>query len=120
MTAMTVCSLAVKAQHYSYLTFETTSGLKTSVPVTTLSLAFSSQTLTVGNYAFSLPELSRMYFTTTDESSTPTGIQNLKIVELAEDADIYDLQGRKVTKDQMRKGVYVVKTKECTYKVNVE
>jgi hypothetical protein len=61
-----------------------------------------------------------MYFTTTDESSTPTGIQNLKIVELAEDADIYDLQGRKVTKDQMRKGVYVVKTKECTYKVNVE
>jgi hypothetical protein len=61
-----------------------------------------------------------MYFTTTDESSTPTGIQNLKIVELAEDADIYDLQGRKVTKDQMRKGVYVVKTKERTYKVNVE
>lgn len=120
LAATTVCSMAVKAQHYEYLTFETTSGLKTSVPVSSLTLVFDSQTLTVGDYAFALPELSRMYFTTTDESSYPTGIQSLTLSELEDDADIYDLQGRRVTKDQMHRGIYVIKTKERTYKVNIK
>ena len=39
--------------------------------------------------------------------------------DLDEATDIYDLQGHKVTKAQMRRGVYIVKTKSRTYKMVV-
>jgi len=105
---------------YSYLTFETADGAKTSVALSASQtvLALSDGTLTVGNLSFSLADLSRMYFSTSDE--TATGIQQLRVADLDDAADIYDLQGRKVAKAQMRKGIYVVKTSNGTYKVNVK
>ena len=105
---------------YSYLTFETADGAKTSVALSSSQtvLALSDGTLTVGNLSFSLADLSRMYFSTSDE--TATGIQELRVADLDDAADIYDLQGRKVAKAQMRKGIYVVKTSNGTYKVNVK
>ena len=33
--------------------------------------------------------------------------------------EIYDLQGHRVTRAEMRKGVYIIKTKNRTYKVNI-
>ena len=57
-----------------------------------------------------------MYFSTSDET-TITGIQQLKAEALDETTDIYDLQGKKVTKEQMRKGAYIIKTKQGTYKI---
>jgi len=105
---------------YSYLTFETADGAKTSVALSSSQtvLALSDGTLTVGNLSFSLADLSKMYFSTSDE--TATGIQELRVADLDDAADIYDLQGRKVAKAQMRKGIYVVKTSNGTYKVNVK
>lgn len=105
---------------YSYLTFETADGAKTSVALSASQtvLALSDGTLTVGSLSFSLADLSRMYFSTSDE--TATGIQELRVADLDDAADIYDLQGRKVAKAQMRKGIYVVKTSNGTYKVNVK
>lgn len=105
---------------YSYLTFETANGAKTSVALSSSQtvLALSDGTLTVGNLSFSLADLSKMYFSTSDE--TATGIQELRVADLDDAADIYDLQGRKVAKAQMRKGIYVVKTSNGTYKVNVK
>ena len=105
---------------YSYLTFETADGAKTSVALSASQtvLALNDGTLTVGNLSFSLADLSRMYFSTSDE--TATGIQELRVADLDDAADIYDLQGRKVAKAQMRKGIYVVKTSNGTYKVNVK
>lgn len=105
---------------YSYLTFETADGAKTSVALSSSQtvLALSDGTLAVGNLSFSLADLSRMYFSTSDE--TATGIQELRVADLDDAADIYDLQGRKVVKAQMRKGIYVVKTSNGTYKVNVK
>ena len=105
---------------YSYLTFETANGAKTSVALSSSQtvLALNDGTLTVGNLSFSLADLSRMYFSTSDE--TATGIQELRVADLDDAADIYDLQGRKVAKAQMRKGIYVVKTSNGTYKVNVK
>jgi hypothetical protein len=35
-------------------------------------------------------------------------------------AEFYDLQGHKVTKAQMKKGVYIVKTNSKTYKIVVK
>ena len=55
-----------------------------------------------------------MYFSNTDET---TGIEAITSATLDEDTDIYDLQGHKVTKAQMQKGVYIVKTKNRTYKI---
>ena len=81
-------------------------------------LTLTDGTLTIGNLSFSLADLSKMYFSTSDE--TATGIQELRVADLDETADIYDLQGRKVAKAQMRKGIYVVKTSNGTYKVNVK
>jgi hypothetical protein len=40
--------------------------------------------------------------------------------DLDEATDIYDLQGHKVSKDQMRRGVYIVKTNSRTYKMVVK
>ena len=118
MTMVGVLTAQADDATYSYLTFETVDGAKTSVAVTSLpmSVTVSGGTLTVGGQTFTLADLSKMYFSNTNET---TAIQEVKAADLDDDADIYDLQGRKVTKAQMRRGIYVVKTNGGTYKVNV-
>ena len=111
-------SLAAEATDYPYLTFELTDGTKASVSVTSLTLNVSGTTLTAGSESFTISNLNRMYFSETDESSS-TGIKEIMNANLDETTDIYDLNGRKISKDQMRKGVYVVKTTSGTYKINV-
>ena len=114
---MMIGTLAIHAADYIYLTFETTDGAKTSVSVGNLTLSISGTTLTAGSQSFTLSNLSKMYFSTSDE--TTTGIEEITNAVLDEATDIYDLQGHKVTKEQMRKGVYIVKTKNKTYKIVV-
>ena len=114
-------TLTAQAADYAYLTFETSDGGKASVSVASLSLTISGTTLTVAlqdsedsSLSFPLSNLSRMYFSNTNET---TGIEEITSDTLDEAADIYDLQGHKVSKDQMRRGVYIVKTKNRTYKI---
>ena len=114
---MMMGTMAVHAADYAYLTFETTDGAKASVSVENLTLTISGTTLTAGSQSFTLSNLSKMYFSTSDE--TTTGIEEITNAALDEATDIYDLQGHKVTKEQMRKGVYIVKTKSRTYKMVV-
>ena len=110
---------AIHAGDYSYLTFELTDGTKASVSISQLSLTVNGTTLTAGSQSFTLTNLAKMYFSATDESST-TGISSIHIIGNDDITDIYDLQGHKVTKDQMKKGVYIVKTKDRTYKIAVK
>ena len=110
-----VGTLTAHADGYTYLTFETTDGTKASVAIESLTLSINGTTLTAGTQQFTLSNLSKMYFSTTDESTT--GIESISIESLDEATDIYDLQGHKVTKEQMRRGVYIVKTKSKTYKI---
>ena len=114
---MMMGTMAVHAADYAYLTFETTDGAKASVSVENLTLTISGTTLTAGSQSFTLSNLSKMYFSTSDE--TTTGIEEITNAALDEATDIYDLQGHKVTKERMRKGVYIVKTKNRTYKMVV-
>ena len=114
---MMMGTMAVHAADYAYLTFETTDGAKASVSVENVTLTISGTTLTAGSQSFTLSNLSKMYFSTSDE--TTTGIEEITNAALDEATDIYDLQGHKVTKEQMRKGVYIVKTKNRTYKMVV-
>ena len=112
-----VGALTVQAEEYAYLTFETTDGAKASVDVSSLTLTVSGNTLTVGSQTFTLSNLSKMYFSNTSET---TAIEEITTATLDEAADIYDLQGHKVTKEQMKRGVYIVKTKSKTYKMIVK
>ncbi len=115
---MLVGMLTAQAKDYTYLTFETTDGAKTSIDVSSLPVAINldNSTLTIGNQTFALADLSKMYFSNTDET---TGIEEITSATLDEATDIYDLQGHKVTKEQMKKGVYIVKTNSRTYKMVV-
>ena len=110
---------AIHAGDYSYLTFELTDGTKASVSISQLLLTVNGTTLTAGSQSFTLTNLAKMYFSATDESST-TGISSIDIIGNDDITDIYDLQGHKVTKDQMKKGVYIVKTKDRTYKIAIK
>ena len=110
-------AVTVQADSYTYLTFETTDGAKTSVSVSSLTLTISGTTLTAGSQSFTLSNLSKMYFSTSDE--TTTGIQPLLDTTNNVSA-IYDLKGNKVEKSQMKKGAYIVKTKQGTHKLVVK
>jgi ethanolamine utilization protein EutA (predicted chaperonin) len=117
LLTMLVGAMTAQAEDYTYLTFETTDGAKASVSVASdVTLTISGTTLTVGSQSFTLTNLSKMYFSNTDET---TGIEEITSATLDEATDIYDLQGHKVTKDQMRRGVYIVKTNSRTYKMVV-
>ena len=121
MALATLCFglTAIHAGDYSYLTFELTDGTKASVSISQLSLTVNGTTLTAGSQSFTLTDLAKMYFSATDESST-TGISSADIIGNDDITDIYDLQGHKVTKNQMKKGVYIVKTKDRTYKIAIK
>ena len=112
-----VGALTAQAANYGYLTFETTDGAKASVPVESLTLTISGTTLTAGSQQFTLSNLYKMYFSATDE--TVTGIEEITTATFDEAAEIYDLKGHKISKSEMRKGVYIVKTNSRTFKLIV-
>ena len=102
---------------YNFLTFEMTDGAKVSVAISSLTLTINGNTLTAGSQTFTLSNLSMMYFSNTDET---TGIEETTSATLEEAAEIYDLQGHRIAKEQMTKGVYIVKTKSKTQKIVVK
>ena len=117
-----VGALAAQAIDYTYLTFETTDGQKASVAVESLTLNISGTSLTAGSQQFTLSNLAKMYFSTTDE--TATGIETIDNGQLTMDdsAEIYDLKGHKIENSKLLNrelphGVYIVKTNSRTYKM---
>ncbi len=113
--AHTLQEMAERA--YNFLTFEMTDGAKVSVAISSLTLTINGNTLTAGSQTFTLSNLSKMYFSNTDET---TGIEEMTSATLEEAAEIYDLQGHRIAKEQMTKGVYIVKTKSKTQKIVVK
>ncbi|MBR1448921.1 MAG: hypothetical protein IJ588_09300 [Prevotella sp.] len=105
------------ADNYAYLTFETTSGEKVSVEASSLTITFSGTTLNAGSQSFALSNLKKMYFSSADET---TDLKALTVADWSDVTEIYDLNGRKVSKDGLRKGIYVVKSKKGTYKIAVK
>ena len=107
--------------NYTYLTFEMTDGAKVSVPVSSLTITISGNTLTAGSQEFTLSNLKKMYFSNADQT---TGIEEMANDALDEATEIYDLNGRKMGDGEwldgkLPKGVYIVKTKDKTYKMLV-
>lgn len=114
----TAAMVTASAADYQYLTFEMTDGTKASVEAANLSLIFDGTTLKVGKESFTLTNLKKMYFSTGDET---TGISQIENGELKFDnsTELFDLKGNRVSKDQIRKGIYIVKTKNGTAKLTV-
>ena len=117
MAVFTLLGTSAMADDFHYLTFETTDGAKASVEISALSMTIDGTTLVAGNQTFILSNLSKMYFSVSDETSSSTGIRQLDNLNLQEILAIYDLQGHKIDKEQMKKGVYIVKTQGGTYKI---
>lgn len=117
MAAFALIGISAMADDFHYLTFETTDGAKASVEISALSMTIDGTTLVAGNQTFILSNLSKMYFSVSDETSSSTGIRQLDNLNLQEILAIYDLQGHKIDKEQMKKGVYIVKTQGGTYKI---
>lgn len=110
--------LPVSAQEaYSFLTIETTDGAKTNLPVETLTMSVGDGVLSVGDQSFPLANLKKMYFS---DGNVITGIDQFTTDGTDEIVAIYDLQGRKVNKDDMQNGIFVVKTKQKSTKMIVK
>lgn len=117
MAVFTLLGTSAMADDFHYLTFETTDGAKASVEINSLSMTINGATLVAGNQTFPLSNLSKMYFSVSDETSSATGIRQLDNLNSQEILAVYDLQGHKIAKEQMKKGVYIVKTQAGTYKI---
>ncbi len=117
---MMVGTLPTMAGNYPYLTFELTDGAKASVSVSSLSLSFNGNTLKAGAQTFTISNLSKMYFSSTDETNGgATAIEELTADDL-EGKEIYDLNGHRLDSDaQLPRGVYIVKSKNKTCKIVV-
>ena len=117
MAAFALLGTSAMADEFHYLTFETTDGAKASVEISSLSMTIEGTTLVAGNQTFPLSNLSKMYFSVSDETTSSTGIRQLDNLNSQEILAVYDLQGHKMAKEQMKKGVYIVKTQSGTYKI---
>ena len=117
MAAFALLGTSAMADDFHYLTFETTDGAKASVEISSLSITIDGTTLMAGNQTFVLSNLSKMYFSVSDETSSATGIRQLGNLNSQEILAVYDLQGHQIAKEQMKKGVYIVKTQAGTYKI---
>ena len=117
---MMVGTLPTMAESYPYLTFELTDGTKVSVSVSSLTLTVNGTTLKAGSQTFTISNLSKMYFSSTDETSGATAIDELTADDL-EGKEVYDLNGHKLDSDtQLPRGVYIVKSKNKTCKIVVK
>ncbi len=115
---MMMGTLATYADDFPYLTFVTTTGEKTSVGSASLIITVEDGKLKAGSQTFVLSDLAKMYFSTSDES-TSTGIEEVGINSLDDAAEIYDLQGRKMDNSHNKKGVYILENNERKRKVSV-
>ena len=117
---MMVGTLPTMAESYPYLTFELTDGTKVSVSVSSLTLTVNGTTLKAGSQTFTISNLSKMYFSSTDETNGgATAIEELTADDL-EGKEIYDLNGHKLDSDaRLPRGVYIVKSKNKTCKIVV-
>ena len=123
---MMIGTLPAMAGNYPYLTFELTDGTKVSVSVSSLTLTVNGTTLKAGSQTFTISNLSKMYFSSTDETSGVTAIDELTADDF-EGKEIYDLNGHKIELQitnyelpKLPRGVYIVKSKNKTCKIVVK
>ena len=117
---MAIGVMTIQAEEYTYLTFETTDGAKASVQASSTTLSISGSTLTAGNKTFTLTNLSKMYFSTTDETTTDIkSVHGEATKDLLSATEIYNLRGQRIKREEATRGAYIIKTPRGTYKIIV-
>lgn len=122
--AVMIGTVAVHADDYTYLTFEKSDGTLTSVALSSLSITISGTTLTAGDQTFTLSDLTKMYFSTANET---TGIEEATTT-LDGAVEVFSLNGIAIGKyasmkdaaASLKTGIYVIKSKSKTLKVAVK
>lgn len=112
------CCNYANADDFGFLTLETTDGQKASLAATGLTLTVMDNALIADDKRFPLENLYRMYFSSTDE--TTTGIHNPEAEIKSKGAELYDLQGKRVNSSSDAKGVYLMRTENQTFKIIVK
>lgn len=122
LSMLATMSSHVLADGYGYMVFTLTDGSMQSIAANGLNLSFGNGKLTATSgteiVAIPLESLQSMAFS----KEGLTGIQPIDYGQLTIDdsTEIYNLRGQKVSKEQMQRGIYIVKTKERTYKMIVK
>lgn len=124
LMAVMIGTVAVHADDYTYLTFEKSDGTLTSVALSSLSITISGTTLTAGDQTFTLSDLTKMYFSTANET---TGIEEATTT-LDGAVEVFSLNGIAIGKyasmkdaaASLKTGIYVIKSKSKTLKVAVK
>lgn len=124
---MMLIGMSVSAADYHYLTFQTASGTTTSVALSNLKITFSNGKLVAVNDASStsltLTDLSKMYFS----ESSSTGIQSTATADNSP-VQVFTVEGVCMGEflsiqeavQQLKKNVYVIKSKDKTFKLAVK
>lgn len=117
---MAIGVMTIQAEEYTYLTFETTDGAKASVQASSTTLSISGSTLTAGNKTFTLTNLSKMYFSTTDETTTDIkSVHGEATKDLLSATEIYNLRGQRIKREEATSGAYIIKPPRGNYKIIV-
>lgn len=129
LSALTLTLLAhAQNNDYPYLTFQTADGNVKSIAIESLRLTFSNGLLVAtngeGSQTYTLTDLSKMFF-----SQTPTAIAhpNMDRVDSAE-AEVFTMTGvsmgtfadEQVARASLPAGLYVIRSKDRTYKMSVK
>lgn len=113
------------ADDYKSLVFQSSDGTTVSVDLASLVLTVSNGRLTAtnstGTQSFTLSNLSKMYFST----SETTGIEGISADSASGAVTVYDIAGRKVgdyksldsAKSSLKQGMYIVKVNGKTFKI---
>ena len=117
MSVLAALSGHLMADEFGYMVFTLNDGTMKSITASGLTLSFTDGNLSAksGNNELTIPlnSLKVMAFS----KNCVTAIGDTMAYDDSE--EIYDLQGHRVTRAEMRKGVYIIKTKNRTYKVNI-
>lgn len=117
MSVLAVLSGHLMADEFGFMVLTLNDGTTQSITSNGLSLSFAGGNLTAKNetetLTIPLNSLNAMAFS----KDGVTGID----VTMTDDGteEIYDLQGHRETRAEMRKGVYIIKIKNRTYKTTV-
>ncbi len=117
MSVLAALSGHLMADEFGYMVFTLNDGTMKSITANGLTLSFTDGNLSAksGNNELTIPLNSLKVMAFSKNGVTAIGDT------MADDdsEEIYDLQGHRVTRAEMRKGVYIIKTKNRTYKVNI-
>lgn len=127
-TLITLGTLQAQAYDYPYLVFQNTEGTTTVIAVESLSITISDGQLVAtnadGTQSFALADLSKMYFT---QQADLTGISNASTQE-DEVVEVFTTGGIKLgkylnikeAKTSLKPGLYILKSKQKSFKIVVK